>query len=52
MEDHLANAVALHLSGVEGIGVRLSKDTPEARMWGGAGTLRNLLSLASKEEFL
>ncbi len=51
-EDHLANAVGIHLSGVEGIGVRLGKDTPEARMWGGAGTLPNLLTLDQYASFV
>ncbi len=51
-EDHLANAVAIHLSGVEGIGVRLAKDTPEAKRWGGSGTLPNLLTPSQYASFI
>ncbi len=42
--DYLHYAVALHMSGVEGIGVRLTKGTEAARKWGGGGELPNLLS--------
>lgn len=42
-ENYLSHAHALHISGAEGIGVRLKEETG-ARKWGGAGLLPSLIS--------
>lgn len=43
LADYLPHAHALHISGAEGIGVRLSKETG-AEKWGGAGLRPSLIS--------
>lgn len=44
VKDYLQYARAIHISQVEGVGIRLLKDSPEAMIWGGGGTLPPLIS--------
>ena len=52
LDDYLVQARAVHLSQVEGIGLRLSAGTEAARRWGGGGELPPLISVETQQYVL
>tara|TARA_Y100000310_G_scaffold167546_2_gene167414 strand:- start:54656 stop:55753 length:1098 start_codon:yes stop_codon:yes gene_type:complete len=52
LDDYLDRALAVHISQVEGIGLRLPAGTDEARHWGGGGELPPLISVETHRHIL
>jgi len=51
-EDYFPSTRALHISQADGVGVRVSKDSTDAMVWGGAKRLPPLISNAEHAEVL